>query len=184
MVTKNVLAIQKRLYIMPLPGGEPSYPTLRDRFIRSRNYFYFIFLYTLSCSNNNTSTTHQHNKLSVPSTLPLPLTVMKRAIKSFFGIKSKSRKDKDHLSENTKTSAVNSTLNSAADPYRRSSNSNRPSVIVHEGASEPYDPRPTRDIIEVQRRLNASTSSSAQVQYTICMHLSYIRKETRLRDGR
>ncbi|KAG0071156.1 hypothetical protein BGZ89_011424 [Linnemannia elongata] len=87
---------------------------------------------------------------------------MKRAIKSFFGIKSKSKKDKDHLSENTTTSAVNSTLNSAADPHRRSSNSNRPSVIVHEGASEPYDPRATRDIIEVQQRLHASTPTSAQ----------------------
>ncbi|KAF9295506.1 hypothetical protein BGZ88_001968 [Linnemannia elongata] len=89
---------------------------------------------------------------------------MKRAIKSFFGIKSKSKKDKDHLSENTTTSAVNSTLNSAADPHRRSSNSNRPSVIVHDGASEPYDPRATRDIIEVQQRLHASTPTSAQQQ--------------------
>ncbi|KAG9069930.1 hypothetical protein KI688_009255 [Linnemannia hyalina] len=87
---------------------------------------------------------------------------MKRAIKSFFGIKSKSKKDKDHLSENTRTSAVNSTLNSAADPHRRSSNSNRLSVIAHEGAIEPYGPRPTRDIIEVQQRLHASTSNSAQ----------------------
>ncbi|KAF9141297.1 hypothetical protein BGX30_005145 [Mortierella sp. GBA39] len=87
---------------------------------------------------------------------------MKRAIKSFFGIKTKSKKDKDHLSENTRTSAANSTLNSAADPHRRSSNSNRLSVIVHEGAIEPYGPRPTRDIIEIQQRLHASTSNSAQ----------------------
>ncbi|KAF8949432.1 hypothetical protein BGZ47_003844 [Haplosporangium gracile] len=81
---------------------------------------------------------------------------MKRVIKSFFGIKSKSKKDKDHLSENT-------TLISAVDPHPRSSNSNRPSVVVHEGVSEPCDPRPTRDIIEAQQRLQASpTSVSAQ----------------------
>ncbi|KAF9157092.1 hypothetical protein BG015_004168 [Linnemannia schmuckeri] len=88
---------------------------------------------------------------------------MKRAIKSFFGIKSKSKKDKDLLSENTRTSAVNSTLNPAADPHHRSSNSNRLSVIVHEGVSKRkhYDPRPTQDIIEVQQRLQASSASAS-----------------------
>ncbi|KAF9906430.1 hypothetical protein EC991_000677 [Linnemannia zychae] len=74
---------------------------------------------------------------------------MKKAIRSFFGLKSKPKQDKndsrdrdkykDRPLEKTRTTTVsNSTLNSAVDPHRRSSNSNRPCVIVNE---EPHDPQ-------------------------------------------
>ncbi|KAG0291816.1 hypothetical protein BGZ96_004810 [Linnemannia gamsii] len=86
---------------------------------------------------------------------------MKRAIKSFLGIKSKSKKDKDHPSENITTSTVNSTLNSAGDPHRHSSNSNQASVIVHDATSESYGPQPTRNTIEVQRRQRSSATGES-----------------------
>ncbi|KAG0380042.1 hypothetical protein BGX24_010456 [Mortierella sp. AD032] len=78
---------------------------------------------------------------------------MKKAIRSFFGLKPKGKKDKRDSERTRTTSAANSSLNSAGDLHRRKSNSNRPSfVIVHEDQSEPHDPRPVREIVEGQRQ--------------------------------
>ncbi|KAG0273366.1 hypothetical protein BGZ95_010813 [Linnemannia exigua] len=84
---------------------------------------------------------------------------MKKAIRSFFGLKPKSKKDKKDSEKTRTTSAANSILNPAVDPHRRSSNSNRPSfVIVHEDQSEPNDPRPIREIVEGQWQQHSQAS--------------------------
>ncbi|KAF9926263.1 hypothetical protein FBU30_004123 [Linnemannia zychae] len=77
---------------------------------------------------------------------------MKRAIRSFLGLKAKGKndkQDKDHPSEKTR-SCANSILNPATDLHLHSSSPNRPSVIAQEQC-EPYDPQSAQNITNAQQ---------------------------------
>ena len=72
------------------------------------------------------------------------------------------RESSQHMSQNSQVPAANavpstptatSTVRQPNENFSRHRNS-RSSMIVHEDRQEPYDPRPIREIIQVQQRLN------------------------------